>query len=62
MNHVETYPVDPVRERFRLKLQLLAATDDREEIAVLGRRLARIVDEIGPQGPHRPAGSRVVFS
>jgi hypothetical protein len=63
MNSVETCQMDPVRERFRNKLQRLTATDDLAEIAALARGLTCIIDDIRPQKkPHMPGETRISFN
>lgn len=63
MNNTELYSMDPVRERFRNKLQRLIVTDDMEEIAALARGLTNIVDGIRPRNkPRMPVKKLVSFN
>ncbi len=62
MNNTELYSMDPVRERFRNKLQRLIVTDDMEEIAALARGLTNIVDGIGPRNKPYMPGEKPAFS
>ncbi|HEX9078263.1 MAG TPA: hypothetical protein VF795_01665 [Desulfuromonadaceae bacterium] len=57
MNDTERCAMDPVRERFRNKLQKFGASTDREEIAFLAMGLTRIVDGIRPTGTPRMAAT-----
>jgi len=59
MNGIETGLADPVRKRFKRKLHRLAVSDNQEEIATLGRRLTRLVDEISFQYRPYPATGRL---
>lgn len=48
-SNIELFSMDPVRERFKNKLQRLAVTNDMEEIAHLARGLTSIVEGIRPR-------------